>query len=86
MVRSGNSGRLAVEQAHRGKQLGATLLWDAVARAQRLELAVVALAVDARDDKAATFYRHHGFVRSGSAAHQLLLFLANVTLPTSSVS
>jgi hypothetical protein len=49
-------------------------------------LAVVALAVDARDDKAATFYRHHGFVRSGSAAHQLLLFLANVTLPTSSVS
>ncbi len=85
-MRSGNSGRLAVEQAHRGKQLGAALLWDAAARAQRSELAVVALAVDARDDKAATFYRHHGFVRSGSAAHQLLLFLANVTLPTSSVS
>jgi len=42
--------------------------------------------VDARDDTAAAFYRHHGFVRFGSAANQLLLFLANVTLPTSSVS
>ena len=40
-------GRLAVDQTHRGKQLGSALLWEAALRAQRSELAVVVLAVDA---------------------------------------
>jgi ribosomal protein S18 acetylase RimI-like enzyme len=74
-------GRLAVDQAHRGRQLGAALLWDAALRAQRSELAVVALAVDAKDDTAEAFYRHHGFVSFGGKPRQLLFFLANVSVP-----
>jgi hypothetical protein len=50
-------GRLAVDQAHHGRRLGGTLLWDAVIRARRSELAVFAVAVDATDDQAESFCR-----------------------------
>src|SRR5437867_1919180 len=55
-------GRLAVDCAHRGKGLGAALLADALERAIRSEIAAYALLVDAKDDAAASFYRHHGFI------------------------
>ena len=74
-------GRLAVDQAYRGRQLGAALLWDAVIRSRRSELAVFAVAVDAKDDQAESFYRRHGFVNFGSAPRQLFLSLSGVTLP-----
>src|SRR6185436_20911918 len=54
-------GRLAVDQAYRGRQIGAGLLWDAAQRAARSEIAVFALVVDAKDESAVRFYRHHGF-------------------------
>lgn len=54
-------GRLAVDQAFRGRKLGAALLADAALRAARSEVAVHALIVDAKDDVAVAFYRHHGF-------------------------
>ena len=54
-------GRLAVDQGFSGKQLGATLLFDAMLRALRAEPAVLTVIVDAKDDAAAAFYRHHGF-------------------------
>jgi GNAT superfamily N-acetyltransferase len=54
-------GRLAVDQAFRGQKLGAALLADAAVRAARSEVAVFAMVVDAKDDAAVTFYRHHGF-------------------------
>jgi GNAT superfamily N-acetyltransferase len=75
-------GRLAVDQAHHGRRLGGTLLWDAVIRAHRSELAVFAVAVDAKDDQAESFYRHHGFVDFGSAPRQLFLSLIGIVLPT----
>jgi GNAT superfamily N-acetyltransferase len=74
-------GRLAVDQAHRGRHLGGTLLWDAVARAARSELAVFAVAVDAKDQQAESFYRHHGFVSFGSAPLHLFLSLLGLRLP-----
>ena len=74
-------GRLAVDQAHRGRGLGGVLLWDAVIQARRSELAVFAVAVDAKDDQAEAFYRHHGFVRFGSAPKQLFLSLVGIALP-----
>jgi GNAT superfamily N-acetyltransferase len=74
-------GRLAVDQAHRGRQLGATLLWDALLRARRSELAVFAVAVDAKNDQAEAFYRHHGFVSFGSAPRQLFLSLSGLAMP-----
>ena len=42
-------------------QLGAALLFDAILRALRADPAVPTVTVDAKDDTAAAFYRHHGF-------------------------
>ena len=50
-------GRLAVDQAFRGQKLGGALVWDAVSRAIRSEVAVAALVVDAKD----------GFGRNGGS-------------------
>ena len=73
-------GRLAVDQAYRGRKLGSALLWDAVQRSLRSEIAVFALVVDAKDDQAETFYRHHGFVPFGSQPRQLVLPLTNLVI------
>jgi ribosomal protein S18 acetylase RimI-like enzyme len=69
-------GRLAVDASYRGRRLGGALLWDAITRALRSEIAVFALVVDAKDEAAESFYRHHGFVSFGSAPRQLVLPLA----------
>lgn len=66
-------GRLAVDLGYRGRRLGGALVWDAMTRALRSEVAVFALVVDAKDDQAESFYRHHGFVSFGSASRQLIL-------------
>ena len=71
-------GRLAVDQTYRGRKLGSALLWDALTRALRSEIAVFALVVDAKDDHAESFYRHHGFVPFGSQPRQLVLPLAKL--------
>ena len=71
-------GRLAVDQRYHGKKLGAALLWDAVLRATRSEIAAFALVVDAKNDVAAEFYRHHGFVALDDEQRRRLLPIANV--------
>lgn len=68
-------GRLAVDKAFHGKKLGGALLADAAIRAMRSEVAVFALVVDAKDDAAEAFYRHHGFERFGTRARQLIVSL-----------
>ncbi len=55
-------GRLAVDHRFKGRKLGAALLLNAAARAARSEVAVHALLVEAKDEAAEAFYRHHGFV------------------------
>lgn len=65
-------GRLAVASEFQGKRLGGALLWDGAKRAIRAELAVYALVVDAKDERAAAFYLHHGFIALG-ASRQLML-------------
>jgi hypothetical protein len=45
-------GSLAVATPFHGLELGSALLWDAVDRAIRSEVAVYALAVDAKDERA----------------------------------
>lgn len=72
-------GRLAVDQRYRGKKLGAALLWDAVLRATRSEIAAFALVVDAKNATAAEFYRYHGFVALDDEQRRWLLPLANVS-------
>ncbi len=66
-------GRLAVALAYHGRKLGGALLWDAVDRATRSEIAVYALVVDAEDEQAESFYRHHGFVAFGGTPGKLIL-------------
>ncbi|WP_395020860.1 GNAT family N-acetyltransferase [Dongia sp.] len=55
-------GRLAVDSHHAGKALGSALLYDALARAMNAEPAIFALVVDAKDERAAGFYRRFGFL------------------------
>lgn len=55
-------GRLAVARSFRGTGLGAALLADALSRAATAEIAACALMVDANNEEAAQFYRHHGFI------------------------
>jgi ribosomal protein S18 acetylase RimI-like enzyme len=54
-------GRLAIDRQYHGRGLGAALLYDAITRATRVDAAIFAILVDATDDAAAAFYRHHGF-------------------------
>jgi ribosomal protein S18 acetylase RimI-like enzyme len=65
-------GRLAVDRRFQGRKLGAVLLLNAAMRALRSEIAVFALVVDAKDDEAAAFYRHHGFRAFASNPLQLI--------------
>ena len=71
-------GRLAVDQHFKGQGLGAALLADALARAARSEIAAYALLVEAKDEAAADFYRHHGFQHLPDQALTLFLPLASV--------
>jgi GNAT superfamily N-acetyltransferase len=71
-------GRLAVDLAFHGRGLGAALLADAAHRATRSEIAAFTLLVDAKNDQAVAFYRHHGFRSLLSQPRMLFLPLATV--------
>lgn len=66
-------GRLAVDQEFRGCKLGAALLFDAILRALNADPAVLTVIVDAKDDAAAAFYRHHGFQAFAATPARLFL-------------
>lgn len=66
-------GRLAIDQAFQGQKLGGALLADAAVRAARSEAAIFALIVDAKNEGAAAFYRHHGFEPFGGNGLQLIV-------------
>lgn len=71
-------GRLAVDQAFKGLGLGGALLADALDRAARSEISAYALMGDAKDEAAATFYQHHGFLALPDSSRTLFLPLATV--------
>lgn len=71
-------GRLAVDQRYRGRGLGAALLVNALQRAAKSEIPAVALTVDAKDEAAAAFYRHFGFLPLVHDPLALFLPLATV--------
>lgn len=66
-------GRMAVDGRFKGQGLGGVLLADAIERSMRSEIAAFALVVDAKDDSAAAFYRHHGFIPFHGAPRTLFL-------------
>lgn len=68
-------GRLATDRNFQGKGLGSILLADAcqkVSQASRV-LAVAGIVVDAKDDEAASFYEHFGFIRLQGKTDKMLL-------------
>jgi ribosomal protein S18 acetylase RimI-like enzyme len=76
-------GRLAVDRDFKGMGLGGSLLADALRRSARAEIAAHAMIVEAKDETAADFYRHHGFIALPSSALRLFLPLATVAGLTS---
>lgn len=69
-------GRLAVDQRYHGRGLGKALLADAAIKAITAAPASFALLVDAKDDQAVNFYKHHGFHQLGGSPRVLFLPLA----------
>jgi predicted GNAT family N-acyltransferase len=57
-------GRLAVDQSTKGHGLGEHLLIDAMHRSltHADQIAAMAVVVDAKDESAAAYYRHYGFI------------------------
>jgi len=76
------TGRLAVDQTFQVQGLGSALLADALIRINRSEIAAPALIVDAKDKKAANFYRHYGFIETVGDPLMLFLPLSTVPVPT----
>ena len=78
-------GRLAVDARYKSQGLGSVLLADAVLRSASAEIASFALLVDAKDDQAAVFYQHHGFLQlpESRLSGPQTLFLALKGLPGS---
>ena len=69
-------GRLAVDQRYQGRGLGKALLADAAMKAMTAAPASFALLVDAKNEQAVNFYKHHGFRQLGSLPKVLFLPLA----------
>jgi GNAT superfamily N-acetyltransferase len=72
--------RLAVDHGWHGRRIGAGLMLDAFGRTlQVAELAGIrALAVHAKDETAAAFYRHFGFVASPTDDRHLFMIVKDI--------
>jgi predicted GNAT family N-acyltransferase len=73
-------GRLAVDNEFKGIGLGGALLADALTRSMCSEIAAYALMVDAKDDSATAFYKHHGLAELPNQPLKLFLPLATVSI------
>lgn len=73
-------GRLAVDRKYQGRGLGELMLADAIKRVLRASeaLAVHALVVDAKNDRAKAFYQRFGFVAFVDTPNRLYLPFATV--------
>ena len=73
-------GRLAVDESCKGQALGQFLLMDALHRAQKAaaEIGAKAVVVDAKDEAAAAFYLHFGFMPLSSRVTRLFLPMTTV--------
>jgi len=73
-------GRLAVGQTHRGSGYGALLLVDALKRCLDIEdIGWAVVLVDAKEEEAAAFYEHYGFIRLAPDCSRLFLPRPTIT-------
>jgi predicted N-acetyltransferase YhbS len=78
--------RLAIDRSEQGRGLGADLLRDALIRAVvgARQYGARAIIVDAIDDRAFAFYRHHGFLLlSGQRLYRRITDIQRSVQPTS---
>jgi predicted GNAT family N-acyltransferase len=70
-------GRLAVSESFRGQRLGEFLLVDALHRSllHSKQVASAAIIVDAKDDRAKSFYEHFGFIPFPGIGNRLFLLM-----------
>lgn len=71
-------GRLAIDYRYQGQGLGSALIADALKRSSGSSMAIYALLVDAKDEKAEKFYLHHGFLPCHGAPRTLFLPLGTI--------
>jgi len=74
--------RLAVHTKAQGHGLGAGLLLDALGRTLQVAdlIGIRALAVHAKDERAAAFYRHFGFTASPTDSRHLFMLVKDIRL------
>ena len=74
--------RLAVHTKAQGRGLGAGLLLDALGRTLQVAdiVGIRALAVHAKDERAAAFYRHFGFVPSPTDPRHLFMLIKDIRI------
>lgn len=72
--------RLAVHSEWQGRGVGAGLLLDALGRTLQVAdmVGVRSLAVHAKDDSAAAFYRHFGFVPSPTDSRHFFMLIKDI--------
>jgi GNAT superfamily N-acetyltransferase len=73
-------GRLAVDRSAKGQGLGEHLLLDALQRSlsHADQIAAMAVVVDAKDEAAAAFYRHYGFLTLQARPNRLFVPMRQV--------
>ncbi len=73
-------GRLAIASVHQGRKLGRFLLMEALYRSWKatVEVGSIGVIVEALDESALAFYRHHEF--QSRLGHADKLFLAMATI------
>ena|SRR3990167_4718853 len=73
-------GRLAVDKNFQGKNIGLFLLMDALKRSLAVshQIGIVAVIVDAKNEKAVAFYKHYGFIELPDNIHRLFLPLSTI--------
>lgn len=70
-------GRLAVDQEFQGRKIGAMLLIDALKRSIGVshQIGIVAMIVEAKDEKSESFYKYFGFIPLRENQGRLFLIL-----------
>lgn len=73
-------GRLAVRTSDQGTGVGGRLLWNALSRSESLSRAIgsVAVIVDAKDERAATYYQSHGLRPFAGQPSRLFITMATI--------
>lgn len=73
-------GRLAVDDSCQGTGIGLYILIDALKRSLMVsnQIGIVAVVVDAKNEKAVAFYEHFGFIKLPENSHRLFLPISTI--------